>query len=428
MKKTPLLKSYSLATRLLSPALPLWLRRRARAGKEDPERLGERKGISKFARPEGSVVWMHAASVGESQMLMPLIHRILDKCPNVHIVITTGTVTSAALLAERLPANALHQYAPADHPRAVKNFLSHWQPDLAIFAESELWPNMIMAAKGRDIPLALVNARMSAASIERWAKRGGKSVKALLACFDVILAADESTARGLSWLSGREIISVGNLKDAAPPLEVDQKQLKKLKTALGRRPVWCAASTHKGEEELIAHAALEIKAKKPKALLILAPRHPERSKEVQDICTKAGLNTLRWSSGQMPGDSTDVFLMDCIGKMGLVYRLGKVSFVGGSLLKTMAGHNPLEAARLGSAVITGNAISSFADTYMALLAYGGATRTPKKLAPQVLNFLQDPDLRKKQTKAALQFASSRDAILDYVWDNLEPLLPQDEEA
>ncbi len=426
MKKTPLLKSYSVATRMAAPALPLWLNRRVRKGKEDPARLDERKGIASQPRPDGKLIWLHAASVGESQMLMPVILRILSHLPGLSIVITTGTVTSADLLAQILPQRAVHQYAPADHPKAVKNFLAHWRPDLAIFAESELWPNMIMQTKALGIPLALINARMSAASIERWATRGKKSGQALLGVFDLILAAGTSTADGLTWLTGREVEAAGNLKDAAPALSVDKSQLKKLKSAIGRRPVWCAASTHRGEEVLIAEAALAVKAKKPKALLILAPRHPERAKEIKDILNKAGLHVLRRSSHRMPTDKTDVYLVDQIGKMGLVYRLAKIAFVGGSLLDGLSGHNPLEPARLDCAVITGPHIASFADTYMSMMAFDGVKRilSAEELAPAVLKYLSDTKARKAKAEAALKFASSRDAVLDYVWERLLPLLPK----
>ncbi|MCF6219802.1 MAG: 3-deoxy-D-manno-octulosonic acid transferase [Robiginitomaculum sp.] len=427
MKKTPLLKSYSAATRVLAPALPFWLKRRVTKGKEDPARIGERQGIASQPRPDGKIVWLHAASVGESQMLMPVILRILAENPDFHIVITTGTVTSAELLAGQLPKNAVHQYAPADHPKAVKNFLNHWQPDLAIFAESELWPNMIMQSKARDIPLALINARMSAASIERWGKRGKKSGAALLGCFDLILAADTATANGLSWLTGREIEAAGNLKDAAPALSADKDDLKKLKTAIGRRPVWCAASTHTGEEELIGAAMLEIKAKKPKSLLILAPRHPERAADVKDILAKIGLNVLRRSSHKIPTDKTDVYLVDEIGKMGLVYSVSKIAFIGGSLLDGLSGHNPLEPARLDCAVITGAHISSFADTYMSMFAFDAADRilSPEELAPAVLKYMLDAKARKAKAVAAAEFAKSRDAVLDYVWDYLDPLMPKE---
>lgn len=427
VERTGLLKSYSAATRVLAPALPLWLKKRAEEGKEDPARLSERQGIASQPRPQGELVWMHAASVGESQMLMPVLKRIVSERPDLRFVITTGTVTSAEVITPQLPKSAVHQYAPADHPKAVRSFLDHWQPRLAIFAESELWPNMIMEAKSRGVPMALINARMSAESIERWSKRGKNSGKALLEGFNLILAADKQTADGLSWLTGREIEGAGNLKDAAPSLPVNEPEFKAMKTAIGRRSVWAAASTHAGEEELIANAVVEIKKSRPKSLLLLAPRHPERVDEVEAILTQAGLTSQRRSERKMPLSETNVFLIDGMGHMGLVYLLANVSFVGGSLVKGLKGHNPLEPARLGSAVITGIHISSFADTYMGLLAFDGAKRVlkPDDLAPAVLALMKDTKVRHKQADKALKYAKSRDAVLDYVWVHLKPFLPGD---
>ena len=422
MKKTPLLKSYTGATRMIAPALPIWLNKRAKAGKEDKGRLSERKGITTIAKPDGKLMWMHAASVGESQMLLPLLNKFLQSFPNAYVLITTGTVTSAELLEKSLPERAIHQYAPMDHPKAVKNFLNHWRPDAAIFAESELWPNMIMGANERRIPLALVNARMSANSIERWGK-SLKTAKALLSCFSVILAANTETANGLAWLCGHEVESAGNLKDAAAALPVNKEDLQDFKKAIGRRTVWCATSTHKGEEEFVADAVLEIKSKRPSALLLLAPRHPERKDEVLKILNSRGLSVKCRSARELPDKDTDVFVFDTIGELGLVYRLTKVAFVGGSLVKGLAGHNPLEAARLDCAVITGSHISSFADTYMALIAFDGVKRilSPEQLAPTVLELIKNTDARKTQIKSAHQYAKSRDDVLEYVWDKLSPV-------
>ena len=425
-KRTLLLKSYSTVTRAVAPALPLWLHIRAQKGREIPGRLAERYGISEYDRPDGKLVWMHAASVGESQMLMPLLRRIRHEMPGTHILMTTGTVTSAELLARQLPDNTVHQYIPADHPKTVKSFLSHWQPDLAIFAESELWPNIIMQSRDQAIPMVLLNARMSAKSIRRWEKYGKESGRALLACFDLILAADRQTADRLISLTGQDIENTGNLKDAAPTLIFDPDEARGLKTQIGRRPVWCAASTHKGEEDLIAAAVAEIKKKKPGALLLLAPRHPERVPDIMQVFFRAGLKVHKRSDGCSISDVTDVFIFDIIGKTGLMYATAPVSFIGGSLIKGLSGHNPLEPARLGSAVITGNHTASFADTYMALLAFGGAKRilTPADIAPAVLHLMNNEDARTAQVDAALRYAKSRDAVLDYVWDQLLPLLPE----
>ncbi len=426
MKKTKLLSSYEGATRVLAPALPLWLSFRAKKGKEDPERLDERNGLSLIDRPDGFVVWMHAASVGESQMLMPLINRITREIPRVNIVVTTGTVTSAQLLETVLPPRAVHQYAPADHPNAVNNFLNHWQPDLAMFAESELWPNMILGLKSRAIPHVLINARMSKESIERWGKNAKGSAKVLLDSFDLILAANTETANGLSWLTGRDIESAGNLKDAAPVLDSDPQDLQDFQSAIGERPVWCAASTHDGEEELVCDAMPLVREANPNSLLLLAPRHPERIDAVEAIFKKNQYKTQRRSDGRAPDKDTDVYIFDTIGDLGLVYHFSTVAFIGGSLIKGLKGHNPLEAARLENAIITGPQISSFADTYMALLAFDGVVRIldPKNLGKTIVGLFADPDQRNALTQSAKTFAQSRDAVLDFVWAELSPYLPE----
>jgi 3-deoxy-D-manno-octulosonic-acid transferase len=427
IKKTAALKSYEAGTKAVSPLLPFWLKRRAKKGKEDPKRVSERHGIASAVRPAGELVWLHAASVGESQMLMPVIERILATQPDMNIVVTTGTVTSAELLIPQLSDRADHQYAPADLPKAVKRFLDHWQPDLVIFAESELWPNIIMQTKARDIPMALINARMSAKSLNRWAKQAKVSGKALLSGFDLILAADESTAAGLSRITGRKIEALGNLKDAAPALPVDEAELKKMKSAIGRRPVWAATSTHKGEELMVAKAMRKIRRKHKGTLLIVAPRHPERAAEVKGIMTNLGLKSRLYSSGRRPVKDTDVYIIDGMGHLGLVYRLASVSLVGGSMVKGLSGHNPLEPARLASAILSGPYVSSFADMYKGLSDAKAVRKVSKSryLPSIVMELLKSPSSRRELAQNALDFAKSRDSVLDRVWAQLEPMMPED---
>lgn len=419
------LRAYAAAMRLAAPFLPLWLGRRVRAGKEDKNRLGERSGIASLARPNGPLVWFHAASVGETQMLRPVLARLAERRPDIHILITTGTITSAETIANDMPARAMHQFVPADTPIAAQRFADHWQPDLAIFAESELWPNLIGAVHAAKAPLALINARMSAASLERWNRRAPKSFKTLMGRFSLILAANKETADGLSWALDKQIEASGNLKRAAPPLPADTARLEKYQAALAGRLVWCAASTHEGEEEIVAKAMLDIKAKAPDTFLILAPRHPERAEAVRELLIGQGLSVIRYSSGRMPRAANDVLLIDKIGHMGTAYRLAPVSFVGGSLIDGLSGHNPLEPARLGSAVITGPHIASFADTYMALMAFDGVKRilTSDTLSFAVWTLLTGDAARAAQSAAANAYASSTDDVLDYVWQHLSKHLP-----
>lgn len=422
MSETSLIRAYSGLTRILSPVLPLWLKRRALKGKEDSERHSERFGIPSIERPLGQLFWMHGASVGETTMLLPLINKLLTAYPKAHVLVTSGTVTSANLMAERLPPRALHQYVPLDTPKAVSAFLDFWKPDIAFWAESEIWPNLVTLTHARKIPMALINARMSDKSIQGWFKRK-QSALALFGTFDIILAANETTANGLSWLLDREIESTGNLKDAASKLPLNEDKLKILKNQIGRRPVWCAASTHKGEEPLILAAHETVKKKHPDALLILALRHPERRKEVASLL--ASSNYVLRSSGDPIAPDASVLVYDTIGEMGLAYALSDVSFVCGSLVEGLMGHNPLEPARFKNAVLTGAHIASFADSYMQMFAFDAARRilVPNMVGPAVTELLSNPEKLAQQQRLAYEFAISRDAVLDYVWEKLSPILP-----
>ena len=425
MSETPLIRTYGALTRMVAPMTPWLLKRRARQGKEDLSRLEERQGIAGRARPDGKLAWCHGASVGECTMLLPLIDRILEEYPDMNILVTSGTVTSANLLSERLPAQAIHQYIPLDHPDAVTRFLDHWKPGLAILAESEIWPNLLRLTHQRGIPLALLNARMSAKSIEGWQKKGGQSGKALFGMFDLILAADQNTANGLSWILDTDIETIGNLKDAAPPLPVDPKDFMRYRQAVQGRRVWCAASTHKGEDPMMLGSHQAVLNSYPDALLILAPRHPERRDEILDLIQARGWHCAARSENQDITQNTKVFLVDTIGDMGLAYRLSQISFVCGSLIEGLSGHNPLEPARLGNAVLTGPYVSSFHDTYMNMVKFKSAQRllSTEHLGRILTDFFSDKEALVTAQKAAQDYADSRDALLDYVWDKLDPLMP-----
>jgi len=422
MTETALIRSYRGLTRVTEPLLPLWIKRRALKGKEDPIRQKERFGHATLERPEGQLVWLHGASVGECIMFLPVVHRILEFYPTANILVTSGTVTSAKVMKSRLPARAFHQYVPLDSPSSVSRFLDHWKPDIAIWAESEIWPNLIQGTKARNIPMALINARMSVDSVEGWGKRKA-SAKAIFGCFDKILAANEETANGLTWLLDTEIESAGNLKDAAPALPAEDKQVKRLAKMLDGRPVWCAASTHEGEEEIILKAHAEILETYPNALLILAPRHPERRNSVIKKIEAADMIYKSHSASERIGVRTKIYLLDTIGDMGLAYRLSTISFVCGSLIEGLSGHNPLEPARLGNAVLTGAHISSFADTYMSMFVFNAAERilNPDMIGKRVTYYFETPQELADRMQQSHNFAAGRDAVLDYIWEVLTPL-------
>jgi 3-deoxy-D-manno-octulosonic-acid transferase len=422
--QTGLLRAYRGATRALGPLLPLWMGRRARAGKEDLARLNERKGIASLPRPNGPLVWMHGASVGECTMLLPLISQFRKDRPDINILITSATVTAANLLEVRLPDGCFHQYVPLDHPKYVSAFLDYWTPDTALWAESEIWPNMITEAKSRGVKMALINARMSENSLNGWAKRAA-SAKAVFSKFDLILAADKRTGDSLGWFTERDIFATGNLKDAGETLPANAEDLRRLQQSLAGRPIWCAASTHMGEDELILRAHEDILSVHPNALLILAPRHPERRDDILDLINSCEFTSSVRSKGQTPNKKTQVYLFDTIGEMGLAFRLAALTFVCGSLVKGLTGHNPLEPARLGSAVLTGGNTASFSETYNAMFSFGAARRvlSPEIIGKEITALFSDQDVLENLREKARRYAESRDDVLTYVWDELQPLLP-----
>lgn len=419
------LRLYALAMRVLAPLAPVWLQRRAAKGKEEPARLPERFGHSTRERPEGGLVWLHGASVGESLMLLQIVRRLGEERENLSFLITTGTATSAALVEKRKGPRTQHQYIPLDAPAHAERFLDHWRPDLAVFAESEIWPNLIQEAAGRGIPLALVNARMNAATLDRWARRAPRTAERLFNCFRWIGAADEVTAAGLSGLTGRHIDCAGNLKlDAeAPPVDLDALTAVQAMTA--GRPAWLAASTHEGEEEIALAAHARLLAEQKDALLILAPRHPERRDAVIRAIRESGLSHALRSRGDEPSAATAVYLADTLGELGLFFRAAPVSLIAGSLAEGIGGHNPVEAAQCGCALIAGPHAASFADLYAQLDAAGGVARVRDagELALAVSTLLSDDGARRSRVEAASSVVEAARGAMDRTLDALRPLLP-----
>lgn len=352
-----------------APVFGRLLARRAAAGKEDPARLAERRGVASIARPAGTLIWLHAASVGESLVALSLADGLIEADPARTVLITSGTRTSAGLIARRAGGGIIHQYTPADPPAWIRRFLAHWRPDLAVLVESELWPNLILETRAAGVTLALANARMNEKSLNSW-RRWPHSAKAILSAFDWIGAADARTADGLEYLLDGPVVKTGNLKLEAGLPDPDPDALAAARGALGARPVFTAASTHAGEDAIVCEAHAAILEARPDALMILAPRHPERAEEVAAIVRAAGLSCIRRSSGARPGADTQVWIADTLGEMALWYALSPVTVVCGSFVDPIGGHNPIEATRAGSAVVTGPYAASFAEVYAAYDAQG----------------------------------------------------------
>lgn len=396
-------------TSLISPFLPFLVRKRIKTGKEDPARVKERYGRSEIMRPPGELIWLHGASVGETQMLRPLIDRLLEK-PDRHVLLTSGTRTSADLLADQLPERAFHQYLPLDTPRATARFVAYWFPNLAVFAESELWPNLIWTTERAGIPLALINARMSDASIAGWHKRLPLA-NSVLGAFDTILAADRRTADGISDLVLRTVPDIGSLKFDADALGVDIDARDRLREQIGDRPVWLAASTHEAEEAVFRRMRKEL----PDVFMIWLPRHPARGPAIASSI-KAPLR----SAGEVPTDA-NAYVMDTMGEMGLALALADICVLGGSFDPSLTGHNPLEAARAGVPVVSGPYHASFVDLYRRMVDTDSVRIADDD---ETLRLIRDGLSGKLDEMAlnATQFAANSSGSLDRTVRELEQLL------
>lgn len=425
MNLPPLLTLYRFASALAEPLAPVWLRNRVRRGKEHPDRFGERLGAPSLPRPGGGLVWLHGASVGEALSLLSIIDALNAERPDLHILVTTGTVTSARVLAPLLPRNSMHQFAPIDGPRAVKAFLAHWQPDAAIFAESEIWPNLIAETARLGTPMALVNARLSDHSLSRWS-RAASTARWLFACFDVVIAADNRTAEGLGGLLDKMIAAPGNLKQAASRLDADPDQARLFYRLFEVRRTWLAASTHEGEEQMLIEAHAEALADYPDALLVLAPRHPERAAEIIPLLEQRKMGFARRSLGELPTREHAVFLADTIGEIPLWLQAVEFAFVGGSLVSKIGGHNPIEPALASRAIISGPHVQNFIETYATLEEGSGVVfvDSAESLAEAVSALFSNPGqtaIIGEQAKAAVEARAQE--ILQFVMDEVRPLLP-----
>ena len=406
-------------TGALTPAIPALLKSRLRQGKEDPRRLPERRGVASLPRPSGTLIWIHAASVGESLAALPLAPRLLGK-PNRSILVTTGTVTSAELMQQRLPHRAFHQYVPLDLRGSVLRFLNHWRPDLALFVESELWPNLLLETRRRNIPLALINARISPRSFAGWTRVRGLS-RRIFSSFDLCLAQDDIAAQRLSALGARNVRISGNLKADAPLLPADEETLAALRRAIGGRLVFLASSTHAGEEEAVLDAASALK--RTGALTVIVPRHAGRGAEIEALAQRRGLICCRRRNIATPPTGAQVYIADTMGELGLFYRIADAAFMGGSLIPH-GGQNPLEGARLAVPIIAGPHTENFAGIYGALFDAQGLGRIAigGELPGIAWNLLQDAPHAKRIGELARSAAAKLGGALAITVQMSEQLL------
>ncbi|MCF8479899.1 MAG: 3-deoxy-D-manno-octulosonic acid transferase [Rhodospirillum sp.] len=417
----PIFYLYRALTTLGGPAIDILLRHRQRHGKEDAIRLGERLGHPGLPRPRGPLVWTHGASVGEAKALLPLISALLRQRPGLSILLTTGTVTSARVVANALPEGAVHQFLPVDKPSAVRRFLEHWDPDLTLWSESDFWPNLLVAAGKRGKPMVLLNGRISDRSHVSWRRHRGLA-KRMMAGFSLCLGQTDRDARRLAEMGAPRVDSLGNLKCAAPPDPADPTVLAQARAALGDRPRWLAASTHAGEEALAGRTHAALKARFPTLLTVIVPRHAERSESLAESLRAQGLTVTRRSEG-WPGPETDILLGDTMGEMGLYYRLAPIVVMGKTLTKT-GGQNPLEPALLDSALLWGPGMTNFAELALRLRAAGAAQEVADEaaLTEAVNALLEYPDRAADMARAARLWAEGEGAVLERILETLAPYL------
>lgn len=416
------LGAYRRASALAAPLAGLLIGRRLKQGKEDPARIGERRGIAGVERPPGPLVWIHGASVGEVLAAAELVDRL--RALNVRVLLTSGTRTSADIVARRFPPDVIHQFIPFDVPVFVERFLDHWKPGLGLFIESDLWPNLLLSASARRIPLVLINGRMSPRSFPRWQKARA-TIGTLLSRFDLCLTQSDVDHERFAALGSPNVITSGNLKLDIKALPADPERFDRLKAATGRRTVFVAASTHPGEEEIIIAAHRHLAADIPSLLTVIVPRHPQRGPAIAQMVANARLQTALRSRDDLPSADTDIYVADTMGELGLFYRLAPVVFMGGSLV-AHGGQNPIEPVKLDAAILHGPHIFNFADLYAELDHAEGAllARDPGEFVTLLRHLLGNPIARNRLAASAQNVVTRLGGAVDKTMAALEPYLLQ----
>ena len=416
-----LLKLYKALLTLLYPlALNRYIEKRKKNGKEDIKRFNERLGKATLPRPKGKLIWMHGASVGESISMLPLIHRLLEVFPDVHIMVTTGTTTSADVMAKRLPERAFHQYFPLEHPLYAARFIRHWKPSLALWFESEFWPAMLSALKKRNIPIILVNGRISNKSFRRW-QQFEFVIKEILSCFTLCLGqSDEDTYR-LKVLGAKNTASLGNLKYAGLPLPVDETKKADLAEQFSGRNVWLVSSTHEDEESKIGRFLKDLAKKVPDLLTVIVPRHPHRGAPIKEKLEKDyGLNVSLRSADEKISKKTDVYIADTIGELCIFYELIDIVFVGGSLI-AHGGQNFMEPSRARDAVLVGPHMHNFTDAMNRAKRADAVIQVNDvlELIDMVEKLFTNPDLLEAKRSLAYNWATSEAKVLDGIVEKIQ---------
>lgn len=410
---------YRIISVLLFPVLEFYLFYRVYKKKEDKKRLKERFGVATQARPEGDVIWLHAVSVGETNSSLILVDELLKKSPQSTIIFTTTTLTSASVLEAKIPefkGRVIHQFLPLDSYYCAKAFLEYWAPSKVVFVESEIWPNLIFESCVIGAQVFLVNARMSKKSLNRWELAQRFNFK-IFNCFDAIFVQAQEDKESFAKLTNGEVLFFGNLKSQARELAVNLIELEKLKAVIGSRKFWLAASTHKGEEEIVVQAHKSLKKEFPDLLTILVPRHPNRGEEIKSAF--AEINFAQRSKNQDITAATEIYLADSLGELGTFYSLADFAFIGGSLFE-IGGHTPFEAIKLKCAVISGRGVFNNKKIYQDLEENKACVmiNSVEELAGKVREFLQDENISKALSNKALEVIKNSDDIAQKIVEEI----------
>lgn len=414
-------KIYNIATFVFLPLIKLWLRVRLLQGKENKARFSERFGLSRLPRPQGTLLWIHAASVGEVNSVWLLIEKLQERFPDVHILLTTGTVTSAQLVEKRQLKNVIHQFVPVDTMEATTSFLRHWKPDVGFWVESELWPNLVMNARKWGCFMVIINGRMSVKSYLSWQNHALLMIFNMLNCFELVFAQSEDDGQRFRALGAKEVRFVGNLKYDAEPLTCREVDLFALQQEIGNRPVWLAASTHDNEEEQLIATHRLLATKHSEILTIIAPRHPSRGAEIEKTLSACGKVALRSRADKIKND-TNFYVADTLGELGLFYRLSEIVFMGGSLIPH-GGQNPLEPTRLRSCVLTGEHTHNFSDMYAEMEKLGICirVRSAGELAGQIEKLMENHDLITQMQMLTREWLRVKSGAADKMIEILSPI-------
>ena len=409
-----LLKLYRLLIYLLTPFLKGWIYWRLIRRKEHSERFRERFGKTRLVRPEGDIFWFHGASNGECLSFLSLIKHYQEKHPKAHFLITSHTLTSADLVQSKLPKRAVHQFIPVDHPLFIKRFLNHWKPKVAFWTESELWPNLIQDAQ-KNTPFILLNGRLSDRSYKNWQKAPG-AIREILEKFSIIFCQSKSTLKNFQALGAKEARFEGNLKFSGRPLEANPEKLKELKQDLKGRKLWAASCTHSGEEEIVVGAHQALKKQHKSLLTIVVPRHPHRADKLRQEWEAEGLVVAQRSLQDRLDEKTDLYLFDVTGELGLIYRLVDITLIGGSLVEGIGGHNPLEAANLECAILSGDYTKNNGEIYQIFKdAQACVVVKNSRDLSKVLGHLFENETEKKALiQRSFQIAQNQQGVLENI--------------